>query len=102
MNHFFTNENLLNIDNQTEAVMARYSVDGSKAAVLILLQYPDVDATIDAYNAFKHRFPTDPGLEFTVDTDQLWTGCFRNNNLLIIIVDAPSLKTAQRLVQGVQ
>lgn len=102
MYHFFTNENLLNIDNQTEAVMARYSVDGPKAAVLILLHYPDVAAAIDAANAFKHRFPADPGLEFTVDSDQLWTGCFRNNNLLIIIADAPSLETAQRLVQGVK
>lgn len=102
MYHFFANKNLLNIDDETEAVMAKYIVDAGKPAVLILLDYPNEAAAADAQDSFKHNFM--PGVEeqYTHDAEQLWTGCVRNKDLLVIVVDAPSLETAQRLVKGVK
>ena len=102
MYHFFANENLLNIDHRTEAVMAKYSVDGPKAAVLLVLQYPDVGAAAAAHRAFRDTFLTDPNQEFSSDADQLWSGCQRDDNLLVIVADAPSLEAAQNLVRGVK
>ena len=101
MYHFFSDENLLNIDDQTEVVMARYTVDGPKAATLILLQYPNVATAAEAHETFRHTFMAGAEAEYTHDSDQIWTGCVRNQDLLMIVVDAPSLETAQNLLQGV-
>lgn len=102
MYHFFSNENLLNIDDQTEVVMARYTVDGPKAATLILLQYPNVAAAAEVHETFRHTFMAGAEAEYAHGPDQLWTGCVRNQDLLMIVVDAPSQETAQNLLQGVE
>ncbi len=102
MYHFFSNKNLLNIENETEGVMAKYMVDASKPAVLILLDYLDESAAADAQDSFKHNFMAGVKDEYAHDADQLWTGCVRKKDLLVIVVDAPGLETAQRLVQGVK
>lgn len=100
--HFFSNQNLLNIDVETEVVMAKYAANAPKAAVLILLQYPSVAAADTAHDTFKHKFMVDAQNGYAQGDDQLWTGCIRDNNLVVIVVDAPNLEAAQRLVQGVE
>jgi hypothetical protein len=81
--------------------MAKYKVDASIPAVLILLHYPDQAAAVTAHNTFKQTFMAGTIDEYTPGDDQLWTGCIRNNNLLVIVVDAPDMETARRLVKGV-
>lgn len=100
--HFFSNENLLNIDNQTEVAMATYAVGAPKPTVLILLQYPDQSAATKAQHTFKQRFMVGAQDDYTVGVDQLWTGCIRDHSLLMIVVDAPNMETAKRLVEGVE
>jgi hypothetical protein len=100
--HFFSNQNLLNIDVETEIVMAKYAADAPKPAVLILLQYPSVAAADTAHDTFKHKFMVGAKNGYAYGDDQLWAGCTRDNNLVVIVVDAPNLETAQRLVQGVE
>ena len=100
--HFFSNENLLNIDHQTEVVMATYQGDGSKPAVLILLQYPEQAAAISAQEVFQKTFMADTEDDYSVGVDQLWTGCIRDNSLLMIVVDAPDMETAKGLLEGVE
>lgn len=101
MYHFFSNKNLLNIDNGTEVVMAKYMVNTSKQAVLILLQYPSEATAEIAHNTFKNTFMANAKGEYTKGVDQLWTGCIRDKNLVVIVVDAPNLETAQKLVKSV-
>jgi hypothetical protein len=100
--HFFSNQNVLSINSETEVVMATYKVDRSKPAVLILLKYPDQAAAINAHSFFKQMFMADAEDDYTVGVDQLWTGSVRDNSLLVIVVDAPDMETAQRLVKGVE
>jgi hypothetical protein len=102
MYHFFSNKNLLNIDHQTEVVMAKYTADAGSPAVLIVLDYLDEATAVDAQDTFKDNFMAGVEEEYTHDADQLWTACVRDKDLLVIVVDAPSLETAQRLVQGVK
>ncbi|NNK94968.1 MAG: hypothetical protein HKP41_11520 [Desulfobacterales bacterium] len=101
MYHFFSNKNLLNIDNETEVVMAKYTVGTSKHTVLILLQYPSEAAAEIAHNTFKNTFMANAKDEYTKGVDQLWTGCIRDKNLVVIVVDAPNLETAQKLVKNI-
>ena len=100
--HFFSTKNLLNIDNKTEVVMAKYKLDASPAAVLILLQYPDQAAAVTAQNTFKQAFMAQTNDDYRRGDDQLWTGCIRNDNVLVIVVDAATMETAKRLVKGVE
>ena len=102
MYHFFSTKNLLNIDEQTEVVMARYMVDTSKPTVLILLKYPNEAAAITAQNTFKKTFMVNSTDEFTKGVNQLWMGCIRDDNLVMVVVDAPNLEAAQRLVKSVE
>ena len=99
--HYFSNENLLNIDHTTEVVMATYQVDAPKPAVLILLQYPHEAAASNAQIAFKQAFMADAKADLSVGVDQLWKGCVRDTDLLMIVVDAPDMETAGRIVKGV-
>ena len=82
--------------------MAKYSVDPTKHAVLILLQYPDDAAAKVAHEAFKNTFMAHPENEYVKGVDQLWTGCIRNQNLIAIVVDAPTQETAQNLITGIE
>ena len=100
--HFFSNENLLNIDHKTEVVMATYLVGAPKPAVLVLLRYPDEAAAMNAEKIFKQKFMADTKDDFAIGGNQLWTGCLRDKGLLIISVDAPDMETAQGLVKGVE
>ena len=100
--HFFSNENLLNIDHRTEVVMATYQVDGPKPAVLILLQYPEQSDAIAAQDVFIKTFMAETKDDYFVGGDQLWTGCIRDNSLLMIVVDAPDMKTAKGLLEGAE
>jgi len=100
--HFFSHDNLLNIDSDTEVVMATYKTDALKPAVLILLQYADQDAAAAAHATFRQTFMADVQDEYSRGVDQLWTGGVRDGSLLIIVVDAPDRETATRLVQGVE
>jgi hypothetical protein len=100
--HYFSNENLLNIDHTTEVVMATYQVDAPKPAVLILLQYPHETAASNAQIAFKQAFMADAKADLTVGVDQLWKGCVRDTDLLMIVVDAPDKETVRRIVKGVE
>jgi hypothetical protein len=40
--------------------------------------------------------------EYTKGVDQLWTGCIRDKNLVVIVVDAANLETAQRIVKSIE
>lgn len=102
MYHFFSNKNLLNMDENTEAVMAKYLVDAAKPAVLIVLHYPDETAAAAAHDVFKRDFMADAQDAYARANDELWTGCIRTDNLLVIVVDAPSLSAAKGLAQGVE
>ena len=100
--HFFSTENLLNIDDNTEAAMAKYEVGGSQPAVLIVLQYPDQAAAITAQNVFKQSFMAAAEDDYAIGEDRLWMGCIRDLDRLVIVVDAPDMETAKRLAQGVE
>ena len=100
--HFFSNENLLNIDSKTEGVTAKYLVAPSNHAVLILLQYPNEAAATTAHQTFKNRFMAQAEDDYAKGADQLWTGCIQNQNIVVIVVDAPTQETAQNLLTSIE
>ena len=88
--HFFiANENILLIDDETQAVLAKYKTEGKPVPLLIAI-YPDETKAEQAEQSFLRNYLKDaPGLLARMP-DGLWTGCRRGGNRLSIVFNAPS------------
>lgn len=88
--YYFSSENILLIDKETDAVTARYGkTDNQK--VLLLLEYPTGERTSQAYNSFVSNYLPDlQGKAFLQVEDGSFTGVDRKENLLIIVFRAAS------------
>jgi hypothetical protein len=88
--HFFiANENILGIDDQTQAVLAKYR-NGETTFHLLLALYPDASRAEQAQQRFlRHYLPG--AVEGTAETAAgKWTGCRLRDNILTIVFNAPS------------
>ncbi len=98
--HFFANENILNIDAETEAVMGRFNTaqSGDQAAVLVLLRYTDAAKARAAGESFQTEFMPDAENGFKQTSNRRWTACVFQGNRVTIVADAPDRKTAEDLL----
>ena len=92
--HFFiANENILLIDAQTQAVLAKYKTDGKPVPLLIAL-YPDEAKAKQAEQSFLRNYLKDAPGRMAQMPDGLWTGCRLEGNRLSIIFNSPSQAAA--------
>jgi len=88
--YFISTENILQIDEETEAVLAPYLLDQGKC-FLLLLCYPSPDKAAAAEVSFKQNyFPEAPAAAFVKTENGRWTGVTRKDNFLVIVFDADS------------
>ena len=95
--YFISDQNILNIDKETEAVLAKYKDKGkgeekSKRkrydCFLLLISYPDkVKAEVALKSFLKHYLP-DARDGIKQLEDGRWTGCKRKDNLIIVVLNA--------------
>ena len=87
--HFFiANENILLIDDETQAVLAKYRT-GDKTLHLLLVLYPDEERAKSAGESFLRHFLPDARDGMAVLSDGRWTGFRRDGRLLSIVFSAP-------------
>ena len=89
-NHYFiANENILQIDNNTQTALAKYKIDDDNFYLLLLL-YPNNQKAHKAYESFlKHSLPD--AQEGMINlSDGKWTGCRQRDNLLVIVFRSPT------------
>jgi len=92
--HFFiANENILLIDDETQAVLAKYKTDGKPVHLLIAL-YPDRTKAKTAEQSFLRNYLTDAREGMARSPDGRWTGCRVDGNRLSIVFNAPSQEAA--------
>jgi len=93
--HFFVaNENILLVDDETQAVLAKYKTEAKPVPFLVAL-YPDEVRAKQAEQSFLRNYLKDaPGLPARMP-DGLWTGCRREGNRLSIVFNAPSEAAAR-------
>ncbi|MFC1572309.1 DUF6599 family protein [Candidatus Eisenbacteria bacterium] len=97
---FISNENILNIDADTEVAMAKYkTAAGGAPTVLILLQYPDPARAQTARDSFRHGYMADTDEKTIQSSDQSWTCCEREENRVLITLGSPDRGTAEELVK---
>ena len=91
--HFFiANENILLIDDDTQAVLAKYRTE-DKALHLLLALYPDQEKAKLAGESFLRHYLTDARDGMAALPDGRWTGFRRDGRLLGIVFNAPDKPT---------
>ena len=115
--YFVAAENILHIDEKTEAVLARYGEQGARH-VLLLVKYATQEDARKAHRDFlanylpehteltehpeqeKHaELMASPVVEIE---DGTWTGCRLNGDLLTIVLGAGSEETVLELIKKVE
>jgi hypothetical protein len=87
--HFFiASENILQIDDETQAVLAKYKA-GEKAFHLLVALYPDAERAQKAGESFFLHYLPDARDGMAELPDGRWTGCRIEGRLLSIVFNAP-------------
>lgn len=86
--HFFiSSENILNIDNSTEAVLARYK-EADATYFIMLILYPEMKKAEAAHRSFLENYLSGAGSDVMKLEDGRWTGCRSLGKLLAIVFNA--------------
>ncbi|MDR1673621.1 MAG: hypothetical protein LBS09_09220 [Bacteroidales bacterium] len=98
---FIADFNLLNIDGQTDAVLAKYGTPEQRT-YLLLVEYPDGTATEEAYRQFMQRYAPEAGNGKSIRLeDGTWFVGWHNGNRLGAIFNSPSKDDAENLFQAI-
>ena len=87
--HFFiSNENVLGIDDQTQAVLAKYR-EGEAVFYLLIAMYPDGSKAGKAQESFVRQYLPGAREGMAETAAGKWTGCRLQDNILSIVFNAP-------------
>jgi len=95
---FISNDNILNIEQNTHGLLARYTHDNDNAILLIVL-YPDNVSAEKALNKFVYNY--DEKLlpnEFVKTGNGLWANIKRTENFIIGIFDSTNKEFAEKIL----
>lgn len=100
--HFYvSDENILFLDQQTEAALGIYKVKDD-ISYLLLIRYPEIKKASRAYKSFIKVYMPEAGKSGIVQTEDLnWTAARVKKNILIIIFSAPSDSYAKDILEKV-
>jgi hypothetical protein len=100
--YFIADENILHIDETTEALLAKYDRDGRRL-ILLLIQYRGEKEASRAYGDFAKSYLPELSKKPAVQIeDGTWTGCRKENNLLMVVFNAGAEDEALDLMGAVQ
>ena len=100
--HFYlADENILNLGQQTDAVLAVYQRSG-KRAHLLLVSYPNVEEAAEAHKTLLHHYlPEAESTGAVVVEDGKWSATGRKNKFLTVILEADTRPLAENLLREV-
>lgn len=99
--YYLADKNILNIDETTEALVAKYA-RGDRRLILLLVKYPDGEKAALAYDSFaRYYLPELAAAPAAQIEDGTWTGCKKRDNLVVIVFNAAEEKEALQLVDAV-
>jgi hypothetical protein len=100
--YFIADQNILHIHEKTEAVLAKYG-KGLSRIVLLLIEYPDEKEAGAAKKDFiKYYLPETAGGRSVRIEDGTFAACELSGALLIAVLNAPSERSALRLIDDVK
>lgn len=101
--HFFlADENILLLSQETEAVLGTYGAKGDRSYLLVV-RYPDSRKASQAYKSFLSAYMPDAKEPGVIQTEnKKWTASQCEDNLLVIVFDAPSASAAREFLYRVK
>jgi hypothetical protein len=100
--YFVADQNILHIDDTTDALLAKYG-EAKNRSLLLLIQYKDVKAAQSAYTNFVKQYLPELSQKKSVHIeDGTWTACQLQGNLLIAVFNAPKEDEAVLLIHEVE
>jgi len=100
--YFFSEENLLHLDRQTDCLLAEYS-GGRGNAHLLVIRYADSQSAIAAYDTFLRVYMPEAGNAGAAQLENgAWTLAQRNGVFLSIVMDASDQDLGAKLLADVQ
>ena len=103
LNHFYylSEENILELAMDTEAVLARYEIEGGRPYLLVV-RYPDEGRAKSAYERFTRAYMPESKEGAIKTEDGLWTVVSLKGRMLAIVFDAPTREKGLTLLQAVK
>ena len=99
--YFISNDNILHIQSNTDAVLAKYGIPECRYN-LLLIKYPGKSDAATAFDDFTSAYqPLLRKNPFVQTKEGKWVGCRLVNNLLIIVFNAPKKNRAHNLIENV-
>jgi hypothetical protein len=97
--YFISEENILNLDKNTEAVIANYEPD---RMTLLCIKYPRPDLALESYDNFVSNYiPEAKGTGAAKTEDGKWVRVLNVGHYFIAVFDAPNEESATLLVDKV-
>jgi hypothetical protein len=106
VHYYLADSNILNLNEQTEVILARYQGKKYKAR-LLLIGYPGTDEVKTAYSQFVQAyFPDKPATHLDMQVEQVENGEFvsarRTDRFLILVFEASNQATCERLTKATE
>ncbi|MDQ1352269.1 MAG: hypothetical protein QG657_2575 [Acidobacteriota bacterium] len=93
--YFISDQDILYIDQNTQAALAKYNEAGEKFFVL-LVTYPAEEKAGAAYKNFLNNYLAGAKDNVKQLGNSHWAGCKRDDNLIVVILDARSREAVER------
>lgn len=99
--YYISNQNILSLDRDTEAVLARYG-KRNPPCYLLIAHYRDEKAAESAWHTFIRAYLPEGTAGKPVKTENgCWTGGEPVGSWIVTVFDAPSSEEAKRLIEAV-
>jgi hypothetical protein len=100
--YYISDENLLHLSPQTDAVLVQYQQDDGLALIL-LVSYPDPEAATKAYSSFNRHYLSNADENGMVLLEnRKWSASKIKGQLLVIVLESDSRLLAESLMQTVR
>jgi hypothetical protein len=95
---FIANYNIIHIDENTDAVLAKYG-DANSRSYLLLTEYPDAEKVLEAYQDLKAKYAPELNTEnrFVELEDKTWFTAWIQGNTLGAIFNGSSREQTEKL-----
>jgi len=95
--YFVSQKNILNLDGETEAVLAQYIGE----CYLLCINYPNADKSARAYSSFMSNYlPEAAGAGAFEISESKWVSAEMVREYIIIVFDAPDRQFSEELVKS--
>lgn len=105
--YYVADENLLDLDMNTEGVLARYATDNNGRMVCVVVQYPEEDTARGALARFTRGYlpeagASEVGASGAARTENgKWAGAKSSGNRVFVVFDAPTQAAATGMLEKI-